>query len=78
MTKLMSLNASKELLISIKQKYNDASWIDKRKKFDGIVADTGYERKYTIELLNKIDMHVAPKKGGYRITTMKRCYKLYY
>ena len=29
MIKLMSLNARKEFLASIKQKYNDANWIDK-------------------------------------------------
>jgi hypothetical protein len=62
MIKLMSLNARKEFLASIKQKYNDANWIDKGKILDGIVAATGYERKYTIQLLNKIDLHVAPKK----------------
>jgi hypothetical protein len=62
MTKLMSLNARKGFLASIKQKYNDANWIDKGKILDGIVAATGYERKYTIQLLNKIDLHVTPKK----------------
>ena len=62
MTKSMSLNARKEFLASVKQKYQDANWIDKGKILDGIVAATGYERKYAIQLLNKIDLHIPPKK----------------
>ncbi|WP_351089663.1 transposase family protein [Shewanella sp. S1-49-MNA-CIBAN-0167] len=61
MIKSMSLNARKELLASIKQKYHDANWIDKGKILDGIVAATGYERKYTIELLNTINQNIFPK-----------------
>jgi hypothetical protein len=70
MTKIMSLNARKGFLASIKQKYNDANWIDKGKILDGIVAATGYERKLTCTLLLKSERH--------RITTTNRCDKLYF
>ncbi|MCG6202989.1 ISNCY family transposase, partial [Psychromonas antarctica] len=49
-------------MASIKQKYHDANWIDKGKILDGIVAATGYERKYTIQLLNAINQNISPKK----------------
>jgi len=58
----MSLNARKEFLASIKQKYHDANWTDKGKILDGIIAETGYERKYTIQLLNKTHLNISPKK----------------
>jgi len=58
----MSLNARKEFLASIKQKYHDANWIDKGKILDGIIASAGYERKYTIQLLNKTHLNISAKK----------------
>ena len=57
----MSLSARKEFLASIKQKYHGANWIEKGEILDGIVAATGYERKYTIQLLNKTDFNISPK-----------------
>lgn len=52
MKKTMSLASRKELLMSFKANYNQASWLDKGKVLDGFVAVSGYERKYAIRLLN--------------------------
>ena len=52
MKKTMSLVARKELLLSFKESYHLASWLDKSKALDGFVAVSGYERKYAIRLLN--------------------------
>jgi len=62
MIKSMSLAARKELQASIKQKYRNASWVDRSKLLDGFVAATGYERKYAIQLLNSAEMPTLPKK----------------
>ncbi len=59
--KSMSLIARRELQASIREKYRDANWTDKRKILDGFVAATGYERKYAIQLLNSDEMPVSPK-----------------
>lgn len=59
--KSMSLIARRELQASIRGKYRDASWANKRKLLDGFVAATGYERKYAIQLLNSDEMPVLPK-----------------
>ena len=42
----MSLIARRELHASIRERYQNSIWIDKRKLLDGFVAATGYERKY--------------------------------
>ena len=47
----MSLQSRKELLISVREKYNRATWAEKNKILDGVVATTGYDRKYAINLL---------------------------
>ncbi len=52
MIKQMSLTARKELILSVWQKYHDANWSSKGKILDGFVAATGYDRKYSIQLLN--------------------------
>ena len=57
----MSLIARRALQASIRKKYRDASWADKRKLLDGVVAATGYERKYTIQLLNSDGIPILPK-----------------
>jgi hypothetical protein len=51
MMKSMSLTTRRELLAGVKQKYHEASWVDKGRVLDGFVAATGYERKYAIEFL---------------------------
>ena len=60
--KIMSLIARRELHASIRERYRKSNWIEKRKLLDGFVAATGYERKYAIQLLNKDEMPVLPKK----------------
>lgn len=59
--KSMSLLARRELQASIRKKYREMSWTEKRKILDGFVAATGYERKYTIHLLKSSEMSVLPK-----------------
>lgn len=60
--KSMSLSARKELLASIRQKYRDSSWMDKRKILDGFVAATGYDRKHAIQLMNSTEEPEKPKQ----------------
>ena len=52
MIKLMSLTARRELLAGIRQRYREASWVNKGKILDGFVAATDYDRKYATRLLN--------------------------
>jgi hypothetical protein len=52
MTKPMSIQARKEMLASIRTKYQVSDWKMKNKLLDGLIAATGYERKYGIKLLN--------------------------
>lgn len=52
MIKSMSLVTRRELATGVRQKYQEACWIDKGKILDGFVAATGYDRKYAIQLLN--------------------------
>ncbi|MCH9692427.1 MAG: hypothetical protein K0U59_10280 [Gammaproteobacteria bacterium] len=61
MTKFMSLTARKEMLNSLRQKYQDSSWANKGKILDGFVVATGYERKYAIGLLNSTEDSIKPK-----------------
>jgi len=55
MMKKISLSARREFLISVRQTYQDADWINKGRVLDGVIAATGYERKYAIHLLNRAD-----------------------
>ncbi|SER03721.1 hypothetical protein SAMN05421690_100655 [Nitrosomonas sp. Nm51] len=59
--KSMRLIVRRELQASIRGKYRDASWPDKRKILDGFVAATGYGRKYAIQQLSSDEMPVLPK-----------------
>jgi hypothetical protein len=61
MFRLMSLTARRELLISVRQSYRYATWVDKGKILDGFVAATDYERKYAIRLLHSEDISSPPK-----------------
>ena len=56
MIKLMSLTARRELLESIRQRYQEASWVNKRRILDGFVAATDYDRKYATRLLNSMEV----------------------
>lgn len=60
MMKSMSLSARRELLASVRQSYDDASWSDKGKILDGFVAATGYGRKHAIQLLHSPPAPVEP------------------
>ncbi len=55
MMKLMSLTTRRELLAGIRQRYQDASWVQKGKILDGFVAATDYDRKYASRLLNSTE-----------------------
>ncbi len=55
MVKTMSLSARRELLIGVRQTYQDADWMGKGRVLDGFIAATGYERKYAIQLLNSAE-----------------------
>ena len=48
----MSLNARRELIQSISQRYHDANKADKKRILDELVAATGYHRKSATRLLN--------------------------
>ena len=46
MTKSMCLSARRELLRSVREKYQHANWKEKRKIMDGFIAATEHDRKY--------------------------------
>ncbi len=61
MTKSMSLSARRELMASVRQKYDKADWTGKGKILDGFVAATEYDRKYAIGLLcSNTEMSTTP------------------
>jgi hypothetical protein len=61
MSKAMSLNARKEMVISVRNKYRSSCWSEKGKILDGFIAATGYERKYAIRLLNQEETKTPPR-----------------
>ena len=52
MLKFMSLPARREMLASIREKYQLGNWEIKNQLLDGFIAATGYDRKHAIKLLN--------------------------
>lgn len=58
----MSLQTRKELISSIRLKYKGSFWKEKNKILNGLVATTGYQRKYVIGLLNAPDSNGIEKK----------------
>ncbi len=50
-TTTMSLWSRRELLITVRNKYQTSAWKEKGKILDGFIAATGYDRKYAICLL---------------------------
>ncbi|WP_141567177.1 hypothetical protein [Glaciecola punicea] len=58
----MSLTTRRELLDSVRQRYENANRIDKGRVLDGFVAATGYERKYATRLLNNDETTTALRK----------------
>jgi hypothetical protein len=69
MTKSMCLSARRELLRSVREKYQRANWEGKRKILDGFIAATEYDRKYSIRLLR--DGFSAPPSPVKRIAHQK-------
>jgi len=65
----MSLQTRKELIASIRLKYQGSHWQEKSKILDGLIAATGYQRKHAISLLNSSE----PK--GIEKTQRKRALK---
>ena len=67
MDKSISSKARKEMLNSIRQKYQSSNWNDKKKLLDGFVLASGYDRKYAIKLLNsklcKGSRNITNKRG---------------
>jgi len=53
MMKSMSLQARKELLNSMRERYQRAHWQERVKFVDGFMTATGYARKYAITQLNR-------------------------
>jgi hypothetical protein len=53
MRSTMSAQSRRELLLALRQKYQNASWTVKKQLLDGFVAATGYHRKYAVTLLSK-------------------------
>jgi len=49
----ISVQARRELTISVQLKYQKADWKTKNCLLNGFIAATGYQRKYAISLLNK-------------------------
>lgn len=53
MSSKLSIQARKEFLGKIRESYQRASWKDKGKILDGLVAATGYSRKHAVHLLKQ-------------------------
>lgn len=49
---MMSIAARRELLTAVAPRYQQATWPEKRRILDEFVQNTGYQRKYAIQLLN--------------------------
>lgn len=52
MIKSMNLQTRREILNSIRVRYQESDWQEKGKILDGFIAASGYDRKYAIKLLN--------------------------
>jgi len=62
----MSLRARKEFIASIRLKYQGSHWQEKHKILNGLIAATGYQRKYAIGLLNTSDTKCIEKARSKR------------
>ena len=49
----MSLKTCKEIVVTIKDRYQKATSLQKKKILDELTALTGYHRKYALSVLNK-------------------------
>ena len=61
MKKPMSLASRRELLENAKNSYDKASWLDKGRILDGLIAVCGYDRKYVTKLMNTPKESPAPQ-----------------
>jgi hypothetical protein len=60
----MSLAARTELMRTVRERYNQATWKEKTRILDGFITATGYGRKYAIGLLNdKIKIRRTPTRS---------------
>ena len=57
----ISLQSRKELAQRVRERYNQADWKEKTKILDGLIASTGYGRKYAITILNSTDREFSRK-----------------
>jgi len=69
----MSLQSRKELAHRVRERYNQADGKEKTKILNGLIASTGYGKKYAITLLNSIDMKSThkPKARGSVILALR-------
>ncbi|MFC1745698.1 hypothetical protein ACFL35_17025 [Candidatus Riflebacteria bacterium] len=58
----MNLKSRRELLNSIREKYQNSNLAIKIRILDGFIAAIGYPRKYAISLLNKPGLDFLSKK----------------
>ena len=63
MEEKMSIEARKELLVCVREKYEQEKKMNRVKLLDGLIAATGYERKYAIRLLNKKEKDISTEKS---------------
>ena len=70
----MSLTARRELLTGIRQRYQDASWVNKGKILGGFVAATDYDRKYATRLLNSSEIPTSkqPRSSAHQYNEQVR------
>jgi hypothetical protein len=61
MKKLMSIASRRELLENAKASYHKASWLDKGRILDGLIAVCGYDRKYVTRLMNIPNKPPSPR-----------------
>jgi hypothetical protein len=56
MIRTMNLKTRREILSNIHNQYQESNWLDKAKFLYGFIAASGYDRKYTIKLLNSTEV----------------------
>lgn len=70
----ISLQSRKELAQRVREKYSKANRKEKEKILDGLIASTGYDRKYAITVLNSIDVKPLRKPKAKATTVRKQKY----
>jgi hypothetical protein len=68
MKKPMSIASRRELLENTKTRYHEASWQDKGRILDGLIAVCGYDRKYVTRLMNTTHKFPSPQTQSLRRT----------